>query len=349
MKCFITSYGTKRYYINGKRVSKIKFYKKYPRFDEKNCLLYKIKTDLKDEGLLHKCEKKLVDCNNRISEINTKIFNGLNYFLNELKEEKNTSLEVLKKDLEQSIKEREYYREQLSKMDKLQSKITLEHNKSLSNLTNLKDENAILNDQLKLKEEFEKELQFLLENNKNIKDSELRNEIKMEIKKLKDTITNLKDKYSDLLGAITPFFESQHLKIEDDIISIKKVLLSYLNVFKDNESLNIKIKGLEELIKEMKKNFDLEKQLLNKEIYELQNNLKDARNKIKNLEEELDEKNKFIEKINPESILEILKNKKSLDDVQPLEILDEPSEIYDSFKTPPKLDENTNSLKKCQH
>jgi len=185
MQCFITPYGSKRYYIKGKRVSKYKFFKKHPNFNEKKCILQKIKHDIKENGLLVKCEKKLKECNENLLEMNRNIYEGIQHLLNEIKEDRkdNRQIDKLKKDLELCIKNRQNTKLELEKLENIQTKLSLEHKEALKSLLDLKDvkeENKQLYNDLKIKKEFEDEIKELLElkNSKDLDlDEDLRNEI----------------------------------------------------------------------------------------------------------------------------------------------------------------------------
>lgn len=302
--CIMSSSGLKTFFSNKKRVSKLEFYKKYPNFDEKKCILIqnrqKIKKDLenllkikKDLDELENYKQELIECNKKLStqeeigysnilslkrNYESRIIKYKNRIeeLNEIQNDLSQKHKKILKDLEiSSINYNRNIEEKINIIRQLY--LQIEENKLEINSLNesvrlFEIDNRDLINQLdeckKYNKDFKDELQNLFNIKKDLKDQELLDEISQQISYLNEKL----------------ILSSSHQKNLEDVIKQKNFELTILRTtHKKNKELMNRISQLESELGEYSKLKDYNLEEKENYIKTLEENLKESNNQISQL------------------------------------------------------------------
>jgi|LauGreDrversion4_2_1035121.scaffolds.fasta_scaffold01633_10 hypothetical protein len=349
--CLAKKSGFKSYYSGGKRVSKSEFYKRYPDFDEKNCILTQHKKVLKqDIETVQSIKDQLERCIYNLEESN-KRYNKLNIAKEEEYYPKILNLKREVSNCEQNIKK---YKEQIQNLNMSSQNYNKELKQKQKVIDNLvKDiENGKLDIQ-----KLDSSINLFKIENQDLKSqflecSKRSEELKEELKdvlvsmedyqKNKDLIQDLEQQVRTLNERLI-LTESQKSTLEE-IISEKEEELKRARALKDSEE----VKKLQEELGDfnvesvLKMKNDLEES--KKRIEELEGYLNEVYDEIKesDLEDEKDsEKEK--EELKDELVKElkqVLDEKNANDFAE--EILEEPN--FSQYKDELKLEEKPETL-----
>jgi DNA repair exonuclease SbcCD ATPase subunit len=273
--CLTTKTGFKTYFLNKKRVSKSEFYKRYPNFDVKECILIGNKKDLKqDIEVVNSIKEELVKCIYSLEKSNR------NYDkLNEMKKEEYYPIILkLKKEIlkyktkieDLNVSTQNYNKELIEKQKTITSLLQdvkngkLDNEKLIKSILSFEIANEDLKGQLsecnKRNEEIKDELRDV-KNSLNFQpDKNLKDELEKQIRTLNDKLILSENQKRTLIERISKkeneLKEAIVFKDRDEVTRLKKELGEF------NVESVVKLKNdLEESKKRVQ---ELESYLINK-------------------------------------------------------------------------------------